>query len=205
MRIATRALIAALLIAGTAGAASAQSPAPAPAASEAAPPVNSEMKAMFDADQAARTNPAAIDWSLLTAQDEARRLRTRALLDAGQLRHADDFYFAAFIFQHGDQPDDFLLAHSLAMVAVARGRANASWIAAATLDRYLQNIGRPQIFGTQFSTPPGQDTTQEPYNRALVPDALREAVGVPRQAAQEQRRLEIQSRYRTPAAAPPPR
>jgi hypothetical protein len=93
------------------------------------------------------------------------------------------------------------------MVAVARGRAEASWIGAATLDRYLQNIGRPQVFGTQYRTPPGEDTTQEPYDRALVPDALRRALGVPSQAAQERRRLEIQSRYRAPAPSPaqPPR
>lgn len=204
MRIDYRGALAALLFTCTATVAAAQPPVP-PAPVQAASTSNAEMKAMFDADQAARTNPAGIDWSVLTVQDGERRLRTRALLDAGALTSADDYYHAAFIFQHGDEPDDFLLAHSLAMVAVARGRANASWIAAATLDRYLQNIGRPQIFGTQFSTPPGQDTTQEPYNRTLVPDALREAVGVPPQAAQEQRRLEIQARYRTPAAATPPR
>jgi hypothetical protein len=29
---------------------------------------------------------------------------------------------------------------------------DARWIAAATLDRYLQRIGQPQVFGTQFSS-----------------------------------------------------
>jgi hypothetical protein len=80
----------------------------------------------------------------------------------------------------------------LATVAVARGRRDATWIAAATLDRYLQAIGRPQVFGTQFTTRDGR-TTQEPYDRALVPDALRGAMGVPPQSEQEKRRAEIEA------------
>ncbi|HEX8193442.1 MAG TPA: hypothetical protein VF552_11140 [Allosphingosinicella sp.] len=176
-------------------------------AADPAWPSNAEIAAMFEVDQAARRSPAQIDWTLLTREDEARRRRARVLLDSGALQSADDFYHAAFIFQHGEQPDDYLLAHSLAMAAVARGRPGASWIAAATLDRYLQNIGRPQIFGTQFSTPPGQPTTQAPYDPALVSDALRSALGVPVRAAQEERRLEIQARYARPQPAPatPPR
>lgn len=165
-------------------------------------PSNPEIATMFEADQAARRNPQGIDWAVLAPQDEARRRRARELLTAGLLQSGDDFYHAAFIFQHGSTPDDYLLAHSLAMVAVARGRADASWIGAATLDRYLQSIGRPQIFGTQYRTPPGQETTQEPYDRALVADAMRNALGVPWQAGQEERRREIQARHGAPR---PPR
>jgi hypothetical protein len=87
------------------------------------------MKAMFDADQAARSNPAGIDWDVLAPQDEVRRLRTRALIDAGRLLTADDFYRAAFVFQHGAAPADYLLAHVLATAAVARGHRDAPWIA----------------------------------------------------------------------------
>ena len=73
-----------------------------------------------------------------------------------------------------------LLAHTLAMVALKKGRPDAIWIAAATLDRYLQNIGKPQIYGTQFQTPNGPGrTTQEPYDRATVSDALRDELDVP--------------------------
>ena len=118
------------------------------------------MTAIFDADQADRAHGgAAIDWSVVTPRDEARRARTLALLDAGALHSGDDFWHAAFVFQHGSQPDDFLLAHTLAVIAAARGRADASWIAAATLDRYLQNIGRPTL-GTQYHMPAGQQATQ---------------------------------------------
>ena len=113
----------------------------APAAS------NSEMAAIFKADQADRsTHP--IDWKVVKPADEKRRARTEQLLDTGMLRSGDDLYDAAFIFQHGDAPNDFLKAHLLATMAIAKGQPDAPWIAAATLDRYLQEIGKPQVLGT---------------------------------------------------------
>jgi len=177
-----------------------------PAAALAADPVptNAEMTAIFDADQADRQGGgAAIDWSAVGPRDQARQARTLALLNAGALHSGDDYLHAAFVFQHGAQPNDYLLAHMLSVIAAARGRPDAAWIAAATLDRYLQNIGRPQIYGTQFRSRPGQPTNQEPYDRTLVSDALREALGVPPQAAQERRRAEIEAEYRA-AQAPRP-
>lgn len=146
------------------------------------------MTAIYDADQAARANPSAIDWNVLWPADEARRAQTNALLDAGHLNSADDFYHAAYVFQHGDEAEDCLKAHALALIAVARGKSVAAWIAAATLDRYLQRIGQPQIYGTQFLHPPGKKWTQEPYRRDLLSDAVRQATGVPALAAQEDQR-----------------
>lgn len=164
-------------------------------------PSNPRMKAIFEADQADRTAGAAIDWTAVGPRDEARQVETKALLDGGKLRSGDDYYWAAFVFQHGDSSDDYLLAHVLASVAIARGRGEATWISAATLDRYLQNIGQKQIMGTQFMTRNGV-TTQEPYDRALVSDALRAALGVPAQADQEKRRAQIEAANK--AARPGP-
>lgn len=161
-------------------------------------PSNAEMAAMFAADQAARANPGQIDWAKVAPEDARRRVETKTLLDSGRLRSGADYYHAAFVFQHGDQPDDFLMAHVLATIAVSRGRPDATWIAAATLDRYLQRIGRKQIFGTQYVTRDGT-TTLEPYDRALVSDALRAAMGVPPQAEQEKRRAEIEAQMRATA------
>ena len=169
-------------------------------AKPAAASSSSEMKAIFDADQAARSDPTTINWDIVNKQDEARRVRTKQLLDSGALTTADDFYHAAFVFQHGGDPKSYLLAHTLAIAAVAKGHPEASWIAAASLDRYLQAIGQPQIYGTQFVTTDGQNTTQEPYDRTLVSDPLRAIVGVPALADQEVRRREIEARYRNRAA-----
>ena len=147
-------------------------------------PTNTELKAMFEADQAER-KVAEIDWTNLDAKDEARRKRTRALMEAGALQSGDDYYHAAYIFQHGSQASDYLLAHVLAVAAMKRGRANASWIASATLDRYLQSIGQPQIFGTQYSCRDGRPS-MELTELNLVPDSIRAVVGVPVRSKQEQ-------------------
>lgn len=156
---------------------------------------NAEMTAIFDADQAARAQPTAIDWKVLDAADKARRIRTQALLDSGALDSGEDFYHAAYVFQHGDAPEDFLKAHALAVVAVARGKSDATWIAAATLDRYLQNIGQPQIYGTQFRHPPKEKWTQEPYRRDLLSDAIRKASGVPPLAEQDKQREDWERKW----------
>jgi hypothetical protein len=162
-------------------------------------PTNPELTAMFEADQGARLGGKVIDWSVLEAQDREHRKRAKALLDSGALSSGDDFYHAAFLFQHGDKPEDYLLAHSLAVIAAARGRADATWIAAATLDRYLQSIGQKQVYGTQYRTPAGQPVTQDPYDRTLLSDSLRAAMGVPPQGEQEKRRAEIEARNRARA------
>jgi hypothetical protein len=144
-----------------------------------------EMTEIFNADQAARADPAGIDWKIVLPADAVRRTRTQTMLDLGLLASGDDFYHAAYVFQHGDAPDDFLKAHALAVIAISRGRLDATWIAAATLDRYLQRIGQSQIYGTQFNRP-GTNFTQEPYRRNLLSDAVRRASHVPALADQEQ-------------------
>ena len=150
---------------------------------------NSEMQRIFQADQKDRQpGIGKIDWAAVTKSDTARRTATARLLAERKLHTGEDFERASFVFQHGDSPDDYLLAHTLAILAVARGQASAMWIAAATLDRYLQSINKPQIYGTQFLTKPKQATTQEPYNRGLVSDAVRRSLGVPSQAEQEEQR-----------------
>jgi len=157
-------------------------------------PTNREMTALFDADQADRRTPN-IDWSIVGPADERRRTRTQTLLDAGLLHSGDDFLHAAFIFQHGGAPEDYLKAHILAMIAIARGNRGAIWIASATLDRYLQAIGQPQVLGTQFLIKDGK-ATQDPYNRGLISDPLRRALNVPPLEEQEKQR----QRYEDAAA-----
>ena len=165
-------------------------------------PSNPEMARLFDADQEARKG-AHIDWSVVAPQDAARRVQTKALLDAGALHSADDYWRAAFIFQHGGKPQDFLLAHGLAIIAAAKGRRDAAWIAAASLDRYLQSIGQKQVYGTQYFTRPGQKVTQEPYDRDTISDAMRLATGVPPIAEQEQQRAQLDAQSTSAAAKKP--
>ena len=66
---------------------------------------NSEMAAIFKADQADRSTQP-IHWDVVRAADGKRRDRTKLLLDSGALRTGDDFYEAAFVFQHGEAAND---------------------------------------------------------------------------------------------------
>lgn len=143
-----------------------------------------EMKAIFDEDQQVRQSQQ-VDWKTVTRSDADRREATRKLMDAGALHTGRDFEEAAFVFQHGDSPQDYLLAHTLAMIAASKGDPTAIWIASATLDRYLQSIGQKQIFGTQFKRDADGKWTQDPYDRDLLSDAIRAQAGVPDQSNQQ--------------------
>ena len=153
---------------------------------------NSQMKQIFDEDQRVR-EAKQIDWTVVGKSDGERRDQTRKLLAAGALHTGADFKEAAFVFQHGSTPQDYLLAHTLAMVAVSKGDPTAIWIASATLDRYLENIGQKQVYGTQFNSKGNDPWTQEPYDRDLISDALRRQLGVPSQQLQQRRLESLQS------------
>jgi hypothetical protein len=159
---------------------------PAVQPAPAAPP--SEMDRIFADDQRARQPPDPKGPPQIYRSDAEREAATQALVTQGRLATAKDFREAAFIFQHSHEPDDYLVAHTLALVAMAKGDQSAAWIAAASLDRYLMAIGRPQIYGTQTMTPAGQPPTKEPYNDALISDSLRNALGVPSLSDQERPR-----------------
>lgn len=173
-----------------------------------------DIHGLYTQDQSDRgvgTNKPALGWQDLIKRDTARRQQVQEMIGSGALKTAKDFHDAAFIFQHSvqteDYPlskvaDDLLLAHVLASVAVAKGDKTSLWISAASLDRYLQDIGRAQVFGTQYSSKDNQPYTQEPYNRALVPDALRLVFCVPG-SAQQAKNLKIFNAGQYPAGILP--
>ncbi len=156
-------------------------------------PSNPEMQRIFEQDQQPRKSGPNIDWPSVSKADAARRAQTLQLLNQGALHSGEDFNQAANIFQHGDTPDDYLFAHTLAILAIRKGFSAAIWIAAATLDRYLQAIHQPQIYGTQFLSPDNQPETQDPYNRTLIPDALRRQLKVPDLAAQQHQQQQYEA------------
>jgi hypothetical protein len=142
-----------------------------------------EMNAIYTEDQRVRT-AASIDWKAVNRTDTVRREQTRKLLASDALHTGKDYEEASFVFQHGNTAEDYLLAHTLAIIAVSKGDSTAAWIASATMDRYLEKIGQKQVFGTQFSHDVQHGWTQEPYDRGFISDALREQLGVPTQAEQ---------------------
>lgn len=168
---------------------------------------SNEVHRLYIEDQedrgAAGDGRQALAGEQLILRDEARRKRVHQLLAADDLKTAEDFHDAAFIYQHGQTPSDYLLAHILATVAVQKGDSKSLWISAATLDRYLDSIGQPQIFGTQYHSKGSSQITQEPYDRELVPDSFRLVFCVPSIEQQKKNLLEFRSgRYPSGILAP---
>lgn len=165
---------------------------------------SSEVHRLFLDDQRDRegslTSP---DWKTIWPRDQSRRQRVHEILAAGGLITAQDFHDAAYIYQHGQGSSDFLLAHILAMMAVQKGDQTSLWISAATLDRYLESVQQSQVFGTQYSSVNNGPYTQDPYDRTLIPDALRLAFCVPGQEQQQKNIAEFNAgRYPEKGLAP---
>jgi hypothetical protein len=150
-------------------------------------------------------NPGNISAAEYYKHGDGRRAEIRQLLADGKITSGEDFSDAALIFQHGQTPDDFLLAHVLAVEGLIRGGSADKWITAATLDRYLLAMNRPQVFGTQY---PGDKAagnapkplvdpkvmniqrTQQPYDANLIPDFVRRDFCVP-DVSQQKKNLVI--------------
>ena len=124
-------------------------------------------------------------WRALNREEIYRRAAVRALIQTGNLHTGRDYFEAAYIYQHGPNPKDYLLAMILAETSVQKGYHKARWWVAAALDRYLQSIKQPQVFGTQYFPP----WTQQPYNAVLIPDNLRAEFCVP--STREQRKNDV--------------
>lgn len=131
-------------------------------------------------------DPRTIQWAEVSKHDRERHAAVRKLLAEGALKSAQDYQFASLIFQHSAVPADLMLAHVLATIAVSKGASHAKWLTAATLDRYLQSIKQPQVFGTQFRRTPGKPWFMDPYNKAALSDSVRAAYCVVPLATQEE-------------------
>lgn len=148
---------------------------------------NQELAQLFFDDQeerrvllAAATGNVLEDprYNDLIDQDRVRLARVREMVETDLVKTGPDFFRAAFILQHGEEPSHFLLAHHMALMAMSFGMTDARWISAATLDRYLLSIGQPQVYGTQFSTEDGVRSTLEPYAEDLIPRRDKAAMSV---------------------------
>ena len=167
-------------------------------AQSAAPAAVSRVHQLEMEDQS--ENPGNISAADYYRHGDARRAEIRKLLEEGKITSGEDFSDAALIFQHGQTPEEFLFAHVLAVEALTRGGSGDKWLAAATLDRYLQAVNQPQVFGTQYpgdkaagNTPKPQvdphveniQRTQQPYDATLLPDSVRQDFCVPDVSQQE--------------------
>jgi len=139
---------------------------------------NQELRRLHGEDQADRAREVT-DWSVVAPRDRARWRRVKELFETDRIQTARDYYHAAMILQHGDRPDDYLLAHEFCVVAISKGKNDKEtrWLAASSEDRFLMEIGRPQRFGTQFRSE-GDGPLRLYTVGAGVTDELRRLMGV---------------------------
>lgn len=137
-----------------------------------------EVRRLHDEDQADRAAPA-IDWTVVGPRDRARLKRVKDLFATDGLHTANDYYRSAMILQHGEAPEDFLLAHEFCVVAIIKGKNDreSAWLAASAEDRFLMNIGRPQRFGTQFRSEGAEPLRLYTVGEGVT-DELRRLMGV---------------------------
>lgn len=103
------------------------------------------------------------------------------LLQDGEFRTAKDFLLGAIVAAHGTKTEHALLAHDLAVCALAMGEIKASEWVAVSQDQLLMRMGKSQRFGTQESR--GKLFPVHP----AVTDSMRHILGIP--ALQESKRL----------------
>jgi hypothetical protein len=140
-----------------------------------------ELAELYQADQADRENLQRLTREQLDAmaeREEQRGVRVREIVQQGQLQSAEDYFHAAMVLHHGKTPEGHLLAHELATIAGFKDHQIGRWLCAVTLDRFLESVGRPQRFCTQYRQEVNGAWTVEPLDRSL-PDTIRAEYGVP--------------------------
>ena len=154
---------------------------------------NEELARLYKEDQADRMpkDGKSIDWAVVGPRDKKRLERVHEIYLANALVTGADYYHLAMVLQHSQAPGDFLLSHELCVVAIGKGHEQAKWLAAASEDRFLMNIGRPQRFGTQYRA----DKLTDPYKlykmEEGVTDELRSAFKVPSLQKAKEREAEM--------------
>ena len=115
--------------------------------------MNKELQALYEQDQADRKGFACFDpyqRQRMLQRDGARRQRVEALLASEPLLDPEDYFHAAMIFQHGETPEHFLLAHTLAYKGAKQGYPACFCLMAAAYDRTLMSQRHAQKYGTQY-------------------------------------------------------
>lgn len=155
--------------------AQAQTPATKP------PTDNDELKRLCGEDQSDRSPPQGkpIDWALVGPRDKTRLKRVKEIYAQNLLRTADDYDCAATVLLHSAVPDDLLLAHEFWVVAIGKGKNDQDTLtmAAASEDRFLMNIGRPQRFGTQLHSQGNGPIELYPLDTGVTDELRRVMIG----------------------------
>ena len=115
-------------------------------------PDNPRLAVLFQEDQDDRHGfpNTKRTYEEINERDEARRQEILALLARGKIRTAQDFFYSAVIFNHGQTNDHYRTATSLAWIAATLDpKPKYLYETASTWDRVMLKHGKPQWYGAQ--------------------------------------------------------
>jgi hypothetical protein len=130
---------------------------PTPCTDAGAMTANStRLRQLFDEDTADRQNRDPDVYK----HDKVRVKEILELQKAGQLCSSSDYYLAAAVAQHSQDPEEIKSAYDMAVQAMNTGKrpeeiAVASTLVANVFDRWKISRGLDQWYGTQFATADG--------------------------------------------------
>lgn len=121
--------------------------------------MNDELKSLYEQDQADRQgwqNFSQEQIEQMVQRDRERRQRVEELIASAALQAPEDYFHAAMIFQHGETLDHFWQAHELARRGAELGHPTSCRLTATAYDRWLMRQGKPQKYGTQYTSKEGK-------------------------------------------------
>lgn len=137
---------------------------------------------------------------IMLPADKIRKERVIKIMSKVQDLNADEYYAAAMIMQHGSSADDAKNAMHYATKAIEidQNHEKAKWLKCASEDRYLQRIGKAQIWGTQLSRKKHPTADYEilypaNFDRTQKTDKQREGCNLPSYADIDNRLIEMAS------------
>jgi len=154
---------------------------------------NIELEEIHQNDQADRKS-GKYDWMEMEERDLNRRKRLYELLDSNLLQTARDYKNAAMIFQHGSDSTDYKMAIRMMERSLELDSNQSKWLLAATTDRYLLSIGKPQIYGTQYRKLNDDPWELSEMDSSIISDEERIEFGVETLSEQKAKVREMNAR-----------
>ena len=146
------------------------------------------LREIYASDQGAREQLALgaqmtpEEFAAFARGDSVRRVQVDSIVALDELQTANDYHHASMIYQHGGDSLSYKLAHEMSSKAIKLDSTHkaAKWMTAASWDRYLISVGKPQWYGTQyaFTQEAGEYFIRE-IDTTKVDDADRARLGVP--------------------------
>jgi hypothetical protein len=115
-------------------------------------PDNPRLVVLFQEDQEDRHGfpNTKRTYDEINERDEARRQEIQALLARGKIRTAQDYFYSAIIFHHGQTNEHYRMASSLAWIAATLDpKPKYLYETASTWDRMMLKRDQPQWYGVR--------------------------------------------------------